>query len=73
MNLFRSEEHVKEWSVYDPKSEESILPVGDWAYIVGAKLFSKRLEPDYFDRLDENWEDFYARLAKFGRTGSFWR
>ena len=57
MNLFRSEEHVKEWSAYEPTSEESIMPVADWAYALGANLFSKRLELDYFDRMDENWGD----------------
>ena len=72
MNLFRSEEHVKEWSAYDSISEESIMPVSDWAYALGAKLFSRRLEPDYFDRLDEYWEDFFGRLAELGRKGSFW-
>jgi hypothetical protein len=73
MNLFRSEEHAKEWSRYDPMSEESIMPVTDWAYVMGAEVFRKRLEPDYFDRMDENWEDFFARLAEFGRIGSYWK
>ena len=72
MNLFRSEEHVKEWSAYDPISVESIMPVTDWAYVLGAKVFRKRLELDYFDRMDENWEDFFGRLGELGRKGSFW-
>ena len=72
MNLFRSEEHVKEWSEYDPISEESIMPVADWAYAVGSKLFSRRLDPDYLERVDDYWGDFFGRLAELGRTGSFW-
>ena len=30
MNLFRSEEHVKNWASYDPISEESIMPLANW-------------------------------------------
>lgn len=72
MNLFRSEEHVKEWSLYDPISEESIMPVVDWVYVMGNKLFSKRLDSDYLDRVDSYYNDWYERLAELGRKGSFW-
>ena len=27
MNLFRSEEHVKNWSLYDPVSADAIMPL----------------------------------------------
>lgn len=72
MNLFRSEDHVKEWSLYDPKSEESIMPVVDWAYVMGNKLFSRRLDSDYLDSVDRYFKDWYERLAELGRKGSFW-
>ncbi len=72
MNLFRSEEHVKEWSLYDPKSEESIMPVADWVYVMGNKLFSRRLDSDYLGRVDSYWPDFFERLAELGKIGSFW-
>jgi hypothetical protein len=29
MNLFRSEEHAKNWSCYDPISEEAIMPLAE--------------------------------------------
>lgn len=73
MNLFRSEEHVKRWSLYDAGSEQSIMPLRDWAYAMGAGVFSRRLEPDYLDHTDPYFEEFYQRLAEFGRTGDFWR
>jgi hypothetical protein len=72
MNLFRSEEHVKGWSEYDPISEESIMPVADWTYAVGSKLFSRRLDLDYLEKVDSYWGDFFDRLAELGREGSFW-
>ena len=48
------------------------MPVADWAYALGANLFRRRLELDYFDRMDENWEDFFGRQGELRRKGSFW-
>ena len=73
MNLFRSEEHVTSWSFYNPDSEQSIMPVTDWAYALGAGVFSRRLEPDYLDHIEPYFDEFYERLAELGRTGDFWR
>ena len=73
MNLFRSEEHVTGWAQYDPASHQSIMPVTDWCYALGADVFSKRLEPDYLDHIDPYFENFYGRLAELGKTGDFWR
>ena len=62
MNLFRSEEHVKSWSNYNPDSERSILPIADWAYAMGSPVFSKRLDDDYLEETEPYWDDFLARL-----------
>ncbi len=72
MNLFRSEEHVKKWSMYTPKSEEAIMPVADWAMVLNSPLFRERLGPEILERTEEYWQDFFVRLAKLGRSGSFW-
>lgn len=73
MNLFRSEEHVTGWSLYNAESQEAIMPIRNWAIAVGAGLFSRRLDVDYLDRITEHFDDFFDRLAAFGRTGRFWR
>ena len=77
MNLFRSEEHVTGWSFYEPSSYESIMPVRDWAYVMGSTVFSTRLEADHLDRIDHDTlvhlDDFFERLASLGRSGDFWR
>jgi hypothetical protein len=73
MNLFRSKEHLRNWSLFNPNSEDSILPVEDWAYVVAGPLFRERLEPDILAHTDEYWDDFCARLAELGRSGSIWR
>ncbi len=73
MNLFRSEEHVKNWSSYDPISEEAIMPLADWAMAFGGPMFRNRLEPDYLSRGDEYWADFSSRLTKLGKKGWAWQ
>ena len=72
MNLFRSEEHVRNWSLYDPISEESIMPLADWAYVFSGPLVRTRLEPDCLSHVEEYMGDLLGRLGKLGRTGSFW-
>lgn len=48
------------------------MPVVDWAYVMGNKLFSRRLDSDYLDSVDRYFKDWYERLAELGRKGSFW-
>jgi hypothetical protein len=72
MNLFRSEAHVKKWSLYDPMSEESIMPLSDWAQLLSHPLFTRRLDPDYLSRTPEYISAFFAELRRWGKTGPFW-
>ena len=53
MNLFRSEEHVKNWPLYDSISAESIMPLSNWATSFSGPLFRNRLQPDYLSRVKE--------------------
>jgi len=68
MNLFRSEEHVKSWSLYDPVSADAIMPLADWALVFSGPLTRNRLEPDYLSRVQE-----YIALHELGKTGPFWQ
>jgi hypothetical protein len=73
MNLFRSEEHVKNWSLYDPVSEDAIMPLTKWALVFSGPLASNRLEPDYLSRIREYRSELFLALQKLGRTGPFWQ
>jgi len=72
MNLFRSEEHVKNWTFYDPVSAESIMPLSKWALAFSGPLFRKRLEPDYLSRTKEYASEMFSSLKKMGKAGPFW-
>ena len=73
MNLFRSEEHVRNWSLYDSESADGIMPLRDYATLFGTGLFRQRLEPDYVLRLPQLAIEWMAALAKLGKTRPFWR
>jgi hypothetical protein len=73
MNLFRSEEHVRNWALYDPESAEGTMPLKDYATLFGIRLFREKLEPDYLLRLPQLMPEWVPTLIKLGRTGPFWR
>ncbi|MCL5405974.1 MAG: hypothetical protein M1398_04515 [Deltaproteobacteria bacterium] len=72
MNLFRSEEHVKNWPVYDPVSAESIMALADWALVFSGPLMKRRLDPDYLARVKEYGDELFLSLKRLGKAGPFW-
>jgi len=72
MNLFRSEDHVKSWSLYEAASAESIMPLSDWAETFSGPLFRNRLEPNYLSRIPDYAPELFKALQKFGKSGPFW-
>jgi len=72
MNLFRSEEHVKNWSAYNPISEEAIMPLANWASAFSGSMCRDRLGPDILSRRSEYLAELFQALRGFGREGSFW-
>ncbi len=73
MNLFRSEEHAKRWSRYEPESEAGILPVAAWAKVFSVSLFRDRLREDYLATLGEGRAAFMQAIADLGKTDPFWQ
>ena len=72
MNLFRSEEHVRNWSQYDPDSVDGIMPLADYATLFSTGLFRERLQPDYLLRLPQLMPEWFVSLAKLGKMVPFW-
>ena len=73
MNLFRSEEHVHNWSLYDEESADGIMSLKDYATLFGGGLFRERLSPDYVLRIPQLAGEWMATLVKLGKTGPFWQ
>ena len=73
MNLFRSEEHIRGWSRFDPAAQQGIVPLADLVKLFSLNMFTRRLEPDYATRSQEYAGEFLAAVAELGKTRPFWR
>ncbi len=63
MNLFRSEEHARAWSGFDPSSAQRMLrPVEWWADVFSNPFFRERGRRDYI-----TWLGSEDGRAAFGR------
>jgi hypothetical protein len=47
MNLFRSEEHARDWEAFDESMEAALKPVAEWADIFANEFFRQRGRSDY--------------------------
>ncbi len=73
MNLFRSEEHIRSWSRFDPAAEQGIVPLADLVRLFSLDMFKKRLEPEYATRSRSYAGEFLSAVAELGKTRPFWR
>ncbi len=61
MNLFRSEEHARNWDGFVHAMESSLQPVSEWADIFANPFFRERGRGDYI-----SWTRSDAGTAAFG-------
>ena len=73
MNLFRSEEHIRNYTRFDPATAEGILPLSDVAKVFSGNFLRKRLDPDYVSRNKEYLGEFLADVAELAKTRPFLR
>ena len=72
MTFFRSEEHLRNWAQFDPKTEEGIISLNDLVKLFSGRDLRRRLDSDYVSRLNEYGADFMTALQEVGKTGPFW-
>jgi len=70
MNLFRSEEHARNWSGFKSGTEEGIIDLSVLVNLFSIDLFTRRLDPDYFSQRKKYGVDRAAAWAKIMRP--FW-
>lgn len=72
MNLFRSEEHVRRWTLYSSAAEDYILPISTWLNIFSGRLFKERLAPDYLLKGQEYVAEYHNSLREAGKASPYW-
>ena len=73
MNLFRSEEHIRNWAGFDPATEEGIIPLQDMAALFSGNFMRRRLDLDYASQSKQYLNEFLAEIAEVAQTRPFWR
>jgi hypothetical protein len=69
MNLFRSEEHVRNWSGFKADTEEGINKLSEVAGLFSLNFFTRRLDPDYTSRMHQYLMELAGALKGMS---SFW-
>jgi hypothetical protein len=72
MTFFRSEEHLRNWALFKPGTEEGIISLPDLIKLFSGNMFRRRLDPDYLFHLREYGIDFINTLQEIGKVGPFW-
>ncbi len=73
MNLFRSEEHIRNWARFDPATGEGIIALPDLVKLFSVNYFRRRLDPDWVSRSREYGREMVPVLIEIGKTGPFWK
>ena len=73
MNLFRSEEHIRNWARFDPAAADGIVSLSDLVKLFSGSYFRRRLDLDWVSRNREYAREMITTLGELGRTGPFWK
>ena len=72
MTFFRSEEHLRNWTQFDPATEDGIIPLPDLVKLFSLNFFRRRLDAGYLSRMREYRAGFMPVLGEIGKVGPFW-
>ena len=73
MNLFRSEEHIRNCSCFAEGTEEGITPLPDMLKLFSGPYFTRRQDPDYMVYMREYAMEMIQTMKEIGKTGPFWK
>jgi hypothetical protein len=73
MNLFRSEEHIRNWASFAQDSDEGITPLPDMVKLFSGPYFKRRMDQDYVSHMFEYVREMRETLNAIGKTGPFWK
>ena len=73
MNLFRSEEHARRWTQFNPLSEEGFIALPDLAGFFATESRHHMLAADYLSAwYPKRGAERRAYLERIGKTTPFW-
>jgi hypothetical protein len=72
MNLFRSEEHVRNWPEFQAETEAGILSLIDAMAIMSTPRMSERFNGRYISTVQDTLPQFVERLLQVTDNEPFW-
>ncbi len=74
MNLFRSEEHARNWTQFNPDAADGIMTLADEVALFSSEARKHTLDGDYLS----NWQprrrgERAEVLRRLGKTSPFWQ
>ena len=73
MNLFRSEEHVRRWALFNPGSQAGLIPLGDLAALFGTPSRRHLLDGNYLSFwYPQRYLERRAFLERIGKATPHW-
>jgi hypothetical protein len=73
MNLFRTEEHARRWSQFEPRSEQGFISLTELAGFFGTESRRHMLDADYLSAwYPRRAAERRAYLERIGKTSPFW-
>ncbi|HOD36893.1 MAG TPA: hypothetical protein PLR20_14110 [Syntrophales bacterium] len=73
MNLFQSEEHIRNWQSFAEGTDEGILTLPDLVKLFTGPFFQRRMDEDYLSRMHEYLGGMIQVMKALGKTGPFWK
>ena len=74
MNLFRSEEHVRNWLQFNPDSGEGILRLDEEVSLLSTESRKHALDEDFVSRwLPRRAQERDEVLRRLGKTSPYWQ
>ncbi len=73
MNLFRAEEDVRRWALFDPASADGIISLPDLLRLFGTESRRHLLDGDYLARwAGQRWPERREALQQIGKAIPYW-
>ena len=73
MNLFRSEEHVRNWKSFVQGTDEGILSLEQLRKLFSGPFFRRRMDEGYLSHIHEYAREMVQGMKEIGKTGPFWK
>ncbi len=72
MNLFRSEEPVRNWASFEEGTEDGIVPILDTIKMCSGPFLTRRMDPNYVSHIMEYRIEGQKVLKEIGKAVPFW-